>query len=112
VELTRIERAPAELERRIVERAEGMVHAGLLEEVRGLISAGLKENPSAARAIGYRESIDVIEGRMPEAALAAAIAQNTRALVKKQRTWFRTQVRADRIVEAEALTDARQLSAE
>ena len=111
VELTRIERAPAELERRISERAEGMVGGGLLDEVRGLIGAGLTTNPSAARAIGYRESIDVIEGRLPEAGLAAAIAQNTRALVKKQRTWFRTQLPAHRVVAAEALRDAGQLFA-
>ncbi|HVU24569.1 MAG TPA: tRNA (adenosine(37)-N6)-dimethylallyltransferase MiaA [Opitutus sp.] len=112
VEVTRIECAPAELDRRIVARAEAMVRAGLLDEVRGLVGAGLKDNPSAARAIGYRESIDVLEGRRPEAGLAAAIAQNTRALVKKQRTWFRTQLPAHRIVATEALRDAGQLFAE
>jgi tRNA dimethylallyltransferase len=109
VELVRIERAPAELERRIAERAEAMVRAGLLDEVRGLIGAGLKENPSAARAIGYRESIDVIEGRLPEAELAAAVAKNTRALVKKQRTWFRTQLPAHRVIAAEAIADVAEM---
>ncbi|HWA85245.1 MAG TPA: tRNA (adenosine(37)-N6)-dimethylallyltransferase MiaA [Opitutus sp.] len=112
VELTRIERAPAELEQRIAARAEAMVRAGLLDEVRRLIGAGLKTNPSAARAIGYRESIDVIEGRLDAAELAATIAKNTRALVKKQRTWFRTQLPAHRVIAAEALRDAGQLFAD
>ena len=36
----------------------------------------------------------MLEGRRPEAELADAIIRNTRALVKKQRTWFRTQLPA------------------
>jgi tRNA dimethylallyltransferase len=69
-------------------------------EVRGLLARGLRDNPSAAKAIGYRETIDCLEGRLPEAELAAAIARNTRALVRKQRTWFRTQLPAHRTVDA------------
>jgi tRNA dimethylallyltransferase len=60
--------------------------------VRRLVAAGLKTNPSAARAIGYRETIDVLEGRLREEELPAVIGRNTRALVKKQLTWFRTQL--------------------
>jgi tRNA dimethylallyltransferase len=69
-----------------------MLSRGLVDEVRRLLGAGLRSNPSAARAIGYRETIDVLEGRAPAAGLAAAIARDTRALVRKQRTWFRTQL--------------------
>ena len=112
VELTRIEREPVELEKRIQQRVEAMLHEGLVDEVRRLIGAGLKDNPSAARAIGYRETIEVLEGRRPEAELAAEIAKNTRALVKKQRTWFRTQLPAHRVVAAETLRDAGELFAE
>ncbi len=98
VKLTRIEREPEELVRRIDARVAAMLQEGLVEEVRGLIARGLKENPSAARAIGYRETIEMIEGRLPEKELAAEIAKNTRALVKKQRTWFRTQLPAHAVV--------------
>ncbi len=77
-----------------------MLAAGLIDEVRRLLAAGLKRNPSAARAIGYRETIEFIEGGRAREGLAAAIAQNTRALVKKQRTWFRTQLPAHRVVQA------------
>jgi tRNA dimethylallyltransferase len=92
VQLVRLDRAPEELERRIAARVETMLGGGLIDEVERLIALGLKENPSAARAIGYRETIDFLEDRLPRAELADAIVRNTRALVKKQRTWFRTQL--------------------
>jgi len=49
---------------------------------------------------------------LPVAELVAAIAKNTRALVKKQRTWFRTQLPEHRVIAAETLTDAAQLFAD
>lgn len=104
VELTRLEQPPEVLERRIEARVEGMLRAGLVAEVRQLITAGLRDNPSAARAIGYREVIDFLDGRLPEKNLAAEIVKNTRALVKKQRTWFRTQLPPHRAVQAAGLT--------
>lgn len=100
VRLCELTRAPDQLDARIRGRVEQMLRDGLLEEVRGLLARGLKENPSAAKAIGYRETIDVLEGRMPESELAAAIVRNTRALVKKQRTWFRTQLPPHRALDA------------
>lgn len=103
--LTLLDREPAELNRRIAARVEAMLAAGLIDEVKRLLAAGLKENPSAARAIGYREVIDVLEGRLPAVSLAAEIEKNTRALVKKQRTWFRTQLPDHRRVAAAALRD-------
>lgn len=100
VRLTELVREPAELERRIALRVDAMLAAGLIDEVRGLLARGLLDNPSAAKAIGYRETIDFLAGRLPRTELAATIAQNTRALVKKQRTWFKTQLPEHRRVEA------------
>jgi len=88
VRLTELVREPEELRKRVRERVAAMLRAGLVDEVRGLLARGIKENPSAAGAIGYRESIAVIEGRAPLAGLAEEITRNTFALVKKQRTWF------------------------
>jgi tRNA dimethylallyltransferase len=104
VELTRIERPPGELAQRIEARVSAMVRAGLVAEVKQAMAAGLRDNPSAARAIGYREVIDFLDGRLPGAGLAAEIAKNTRALVKKQRTWFRTQLPPHREVTVAGLT--------
>jgi len=100
VRLCELVREPDDLDRRIMQRVEAMLAAGLVAEVRGLLARGLKQNPSVAGAIGYRETIDFIEGRLPEKELAGAIAQNTRGLVRKQRTWFKTQLPAHRQVPA------------
>ena len=64
----------------------------------------MKENPSAARAIGYRETIAVLEGRLGADELAAAIVRNTRALLRKQLTWFRTQLPPHPVLAAGGLT--------
>jgi len=100
VQLCELVREPTELDLRIEQRVGAMIAAGLVAEVRGLLAQGLKENPSAAGAIGYRETVDFIESRLMEPELAGAIIRNTRALVKKQRTWFKTQLPAHRQVGA------------
>jgi tRNA dimethylallyltransferase len=111
IELTRVERTPEELNRRIESRVAAMLRAGLVAEVRRLLDAGLKENPSASRAIGYREVIAGLEGAWTEKKMAEEIAQNTRGLVKKQRTWFRTQLPEHRVIPAADLTVAGLFSA-
>ncbi len=100
VRCTRLDRAPDELDRRIKARVDAMLAGGLAEEVRRLRAAGLEENPSASRAIGYRETFAMLDGKLPESELAGEIVKNTRALVKKQRTWFRTQLPEHRVVAA------------
>jgi tRNA dimethylallyltransferase len=102
VQLCELIREPAELDERITQRVDAMIAAGLVAEVEGLLARGLKENPSAAQAIGYRETVDCLEGRLPRNELAAAIVKNTRALVRKQRTWFKTQLPPHRQVPATA----------
>ena len=85
-------REPEELNQRIEQRVDEMLAAGLVAEVRGLLDQGLSNNPSAARSIGYRETIAMLAGELPEGELPATIVKNTKALVRKQRTWFRTQL--------------------
>jgi tRNA dimethylallyltransferase len=92
ITLTELIRPADELDERIAARVSTMLANGLVEEVRRLRSEGLEQNPSAARAIGYREVIAMLDGLLPADQVAATIAKNTRALVKKQRTWFRTQL--------------------
>ncbi len=104
VKLSQLVREPEDLDQRIAQRVDAMLAAGLVAEVRGLLAQGLKQNPSVAGAIGYRETIDVIERRLPEKGLAAAIAQNTRGLVRKQRTWFKTQLPEHRQLPAATAT--------
>ena len=113
VRCTRLDRAPADLEARIARRIEVMLAEGLIAEVERLRVAGLEQNLSAARAIGYRETLAWLDAQAVAgkpaptlAELAAEIGQNTRALVKKQRTWFRTQLPAHRELAAETATVA------
>jgi tRNA dimethylallyltransferase len=100
VRLCELVREKEELDQRIAVRVTAMVAQGLVEEVRSLLALGLTGNLSAARAIGYRETIDFLAGRLRENELAPAIVKNTRALVKKQRTWFKTQLPAHQPVAA------------
>lgn len=102
VRLVRIERPAEELRQRIDQRVAAMLAAGLVDEVRRLLPAGLRDNPRAAGAIGYREVVAMLQGELAEAELPALIARNTRALVKKQQTWFRTQLPEHRVVAADA----------
>ena len=69
-----------------------MLESGLLDEVKGLLKMGIEENPNAANAIGYRESIAFLRGEIEESELLPLIIKNTNGLVKKQKTWFRSQL--------------------
>ena len=88
-----LSRDPDQLKERVALRAGLMLDAGLVEEVTALREAGIERNPSAAAAIGYRETLAHLRGELNREELLAAIIQNTMHLVKKQRTWFRTQIR-------------------
>jgi tRNA dimethylallyltransferase len=109
VKVAELRRGPEELARRAAERVERMLQGGLVEEVRGLLARGLKDNPSASSAIGYREVIAMFEGRLAAKDLASEIGKDTRALVKKQLTWFRTQLPAHRVLAAGELADPQAL---
>ncbi|TVR46967.1 MAG: tRNA (adenosine(37)-N6)-dimethylallyltransferase MiaA [Puniceicoccaceae bacterium] len=107
-----LDRDPAELAERIARRVRAMAGTGLLEEVRRLREQGLECNPTAARAIGYRETLDYLDGRIAdEATWLEAIRKNTLGLVKKQRTWLKKHhPAAPRLVaRGEALAELEQL---
>ncbi len=117
VRCTQLDREPADLDLRIARRVDAMIAEGLVDEVARLRAAGLERNLSASRAIGYRETLAWIDRHAgadgqaigckqapTSSELAAEIVKNTRALVKKQRTWFRTQLPEHRVVAAESAT--------
>lgn len=94
-----LDRDRENLKKRVVHRADLMLKNGLIEEVEALLNEGIRENPSAASAIGYRETIAFLEGHIKHTDLLPAIVKNTCHLIKKQLTWFRTQIRpADEVV--------------
>jgi tRNA dimethylallyltransferase len=82
-----------QLTQAIERRTRSMFETGLLDETRELLSRGLREAPTARRATGYAEAIEVIDGTMDMDEAMAATACATRRLAKKQRTWFRADPR-------------------
>ena len=87
-----LERDAEALKDRVARRAKAMLDLGLIEEVKDLLEKGIEENPNAANAIGYRESIAFLKGEITEDELLPLIVKNTNGLVKKQKTWFRSQL--------------------
>lgn len=81
------------LNRRIESRAREMFRVGLLEECRRLYEVNALTG-TAAQAIGYREAAEVMAGKMDEKEAVAAIATRTRRYAKRQRTWFRNQMKS------------------
>ena len=78
----------------ISQRARTMMDQGLLEETRSLLDRGLRQTPTASRATGYAQAIAVLDGLMSQEDAVDAIAQSTRRLAKKQRTWLRADPRS------------------
>ncbi|MDR2493371.1 MAG: tRNA (adenosine(37)-N6)-dimethylallyltransferase MiaA, partial [Coriobacteriales bacterium] len=85
-------------------RVDQLMADGLLLEVQALAAAGHAHAPSVSQAIGYKELLAFLDGRMTLEDAVAAIKQATRRLAKRQRTWFR---RDERIRWVEA-TDLHQ----
>lgn len=76
-----------DINRRINERVRAMVTRGLFDEVRGLLGSGLGRQ--AREALGYRQAIDHLEGRIGREEAIEQIKIRTRRLAKQQRTWLR-----------------------
>ncbi len=75
------------INRRINRRVAAMIEAGLVEEARGLWTHGLGRQ--AREALGYRQLIDLFEGRSTLDEAVEQIKIRTRRCAKHQRTWLR-----------------------
>jgi len=84
-----LDRGNEDIEGRISRRTKIMLEDGLLEETKKLLSLGIETNSSASNAVGYRECIACLKGKITSDELLAAINHSTRRLVSKQRKWFR-----------------------
>ncbi len=81
----------ADLHRRIEHRFRAMVDAGLVEEVRELWRRGdLHAGLPSMRAVGYRQVVDYLEGRLDREQMITAGIISTRQLAKRQLTWMRS----------------------
>ncbi len=89
---------PDALDHRIAARLERMLEAGWLREVEKLMEAGYDSRCKAMRSLGYRQLLEVVEGRCPLSEARAAIYTATRQYARRQRAYLRTQLPAERTV--------------
>jgi len=72
----------------IEKRVEDMFERGLVREVESLVKRGSKDSLSLRQAVGYKEVVDYIEGRIDLDKCKDEVKKNSRRLAKKQMTWF------------------------
>ncbi|MGV8851910.1 MAG: tRNA (adenosine(37)-N6)-dimethylallyltransferase MiaA [Rhodoglobus sp.] len=77
----------SELVPRLDARVKHMWDSGLLDEVRNLIPGGL--GVTAARAIGYAQAIQRLEGALDEVEAIEQTAALTRRYARRQVSWFK-----------------------
>jgi len=83
----------AERERRIARRAQNMYDEGLVSETRSLKVAFPALSATARHAIGYAEAAECLAGRCSMADAVERTVRRSRQFAKRQRTWFRIQLR-------------------
>ncbi|MCX6962993.1 MAG: tRNA (adenosine(37)-N6)-dimethylallyltransferase MiaA [Verrucomicrobia bacterium] len=76
-----------DLRSRIAANVDAMFASGVVEEVKTATHTG----DGAARAIGFREIQQLLQGEITESACKSAMVQATQRYAKRQLTWGRTQ---------------------
>ena len=74
---------------RIDLRVDIMLRQGLVEEIKDILGSGVPASATALQAIGYKEFVDALAGRMTIAEAADQVRQSSRRYAKRQLTWFR-----------------------
>lgn len=74
---------------RIDQRVDKMMAEGLLEEVEGLLRMGYNRELTAMQALGYKEIVDYLQGKISKEEAVQIIKRDTRHYAKRQLTWFR-----------------------
>lgn len=82
-----------ELLRRAEERVRRELDAGLLEEVRGVVAGGI--SPTARQALGVKEILEHLEGRLTFEEATGVLVRNTKRFVRRQLSWFRADPRVE-----------------
>ncbi len=83
-----LRRPREELDRRVEARVDRMWGDGLVAEVEDLVGLGLEDGPTASRAVGYAQVLDLLRGRCSEVEARARTVAATRRLVRRQESWF------------------------
>ncbi|MGY3128487.1 tRNA dimethylallyltransferase [Agrococcus sp. UYP33] len=78
----------AELVERLDARVARMWALGIVEEARALREAGIERGTTAQQAIGYRQALDQLDGRIDEAEAVERTQALTRRYARRQVSWF------------------------
>ncbi len=84
-----LKRPRPELYERIDQRIDSMFENGLLSEVENLLEKGYTADLPALSAIGYRECIAVLQGKMTLEQAKVQMKRVTRIFVRRQSNWFK-----------------------
>lgn len=84
-----LNRSRAELYRRINWRVEKMFALGFVNEVKHLIELGYNESSPGFNALGYKQVLSYLQGRISLADAIRLVKRDTRHYAKRQLTWFR-----------------------
>lgn len=106
-----LQRPRAELYARIDTRIQTMLEAGLEEETRSLLAQGYAPGLPSLSAIGYREMVAYIQGKISLEEAIIQMKRTTRIFVRHQANWFKAQdpnihwfeASSDPVMEMEAL---------
>ena len=79
----------AELYDRINQRTEKMFADGLIEEVKNLLASGISTTAQAMLGIGYKETVEYLQGGATLEETISKVSQATRNFAKRQLTWYR-----------------------
>ncbi len=77
------------LYRRINDRVDAMMAGGWIDEVRSLLNEPQPLSQTAGQALGYKELIEHLQGRLTLSDTVTLIQTRTRQFAKRQHTWFR-----------------------
>jgi tRNA dimethylallyltransferase len=77
------------LNQRLDARTIRIFEAGLVEEVRVLLSSGVSRDAKPFESLGYKQAIQVLEGRSTFEHALRSTQLETRQYAKRQATWFR-----------------------
>ena len=73
---------------RINKRVDLMIEKGLIEEVKNIYEK-YNEFPTSMQALGYKEVIEYLEGKVTKEEMIDKIKMESRRYAKRQLTWFR-----------------------
>ncbi len=85
------------IHQRVNERVERMYEQGLIDEVKQLLDRYRDLGRTASQAVGYRETMEFLDGKQSLEETIRLVQAHTRQFVRRQEIWFRSTPEVRRI---------------